>query len=317
VQQGTARKRLYKIQKETARINGQNKRGYKRAYWQRKNNILEQFRFISVKNEKRYQGRLMDCKQFEKMLGKYMDGELGETSAEAMRSHMAQCAACAQEFAVLEKITKSFSQTEDEPLPLGFEQRWKQTIKDVPAKRKNTVFGKLLPALATGAAAVAVVVTILATGVFTPALLAPQNIALSGAQETRGTAAGGAAKSQASVADSAGSEQFAMMAPAPAAPVVPVASAESGASDASPQMKMAVQDSLAAIPFEVSPDTLDKLQNTFLAVDSIQIDFMRNGDHLTIAITDQNQKAVASIAEALGLDISPQTGETYDFYSAE
>ena len=258
----------------------------------------------------------MNCKQFEKLLGKYMDGELDEASTEAMRVHSAQCGACAQEFAVLERITKSLSQTGDEPIPFGFEQRWKQTIQNVPSKRRKNTFGKLLPALATGAAAVAVVVTILATGVLAPALSTPKNISSLVAQEAQGAAAGGAVKPQASVPVSASPEQFAMMAPAPAAPDASAAQAEPVAPDASPQMKMAVQASLAALPVEVSPDTLDKLQNSFLAIDSVQINLIRNGDHLTVAITDENKNAVTSIAKSNGLDIAPQTGETYDFYSA-
>ena len=253
-----------------------------------------------------------------------MDGELDEASAQAMISHIAECDACAREFAAYEKIIKGL-QTVDEPLPVGFEQRWKKAVWEGPASRRKTSFGKLMPALATGVAAVAVIGAILATGVLNKP--APDIVSMRAVQENTGsTILEAGQESQASIAGSAETGNV-MMAPAatqpPAEPAAPVASAAaqaaSVAASESPQMKLQAQDSTAAPPVavQVPSDTLDVLQTTFMATSSVRIEFTRSGNHLTVAITEENIDAIASIAKGAGLEIIPQIGETYDFYSVE
>lgn len=277
----------------------------------------------------------MNCKQFEKLLGRYMDGELDEASEKAMRSHIAVCNACAREFAAFEKLANGLSQTENEPVPVGFEQRWKQVIKQASAKQRKASFGRLMPALAASVAAIAVVGALLATGVLNHA--APNTVSFRTAQDVRGSVAIGAGQaSQAShtsqAGDAGGSKESVMMAPAPEPTQAPAAGAAeptqtdepaasvpsaSSTADIEPnQMKMAVQeDTSQPIELEVSADTLDKLENSFASADSVKIEYTRDGNRLTIMVTEENQTAVASITKDAGLDISPQAGETYVFYA--
>lgn len=264
----------------------------------------------------------MNCKQFEKLLGRYMDGDLDHASAEAMRAHMAQCPPCAREFAMLKKITGGLSQMGDAPLPAGFEQRWKQAVRSAPSPRKKAAFGKLLPGLAAGVAAIVVISTVFASGMLNPALSARD---LSAQPARNGMMAGGAGKAEsASLADSAEAGS-AMMAPAPesqasATPELPEAAAapaESAAPDMSAQFKMAVEEDSAVISVQVEPDTLENLETYLKTVESVYIEFTRSGSHLTITITDQNQAAVADFTKEAGLEVNPQPGETYDFYSGQ
>lgn len=63
----------------------------------------------------------MNCKNSEKLIMKYMDGELNEEEAKLLNGHITKCGECKAEFYFYDNMLKSLGNFEDVEAPAAFE----------------------------------------------------------------------------------------------------------------------------------------------------------------------------------------------------
>ena len=100
----------------------------------------------------------MRCEQVERLLIDYLEGELGETEASAVREHIAECMACAGEVAAFESTRELLrNDAYVEPSPFywtRFNARLRQRMRRGAWAGADDRWGVLVPRLAPVAVAV-------------------------------------------------------------------------------------------------------------------------------------------------------------------
>lgn len=70
----------------------------------------------------------MNCREFAKIVGEYVNKTLGEQDAERAQLHVASCAACAAKACELERTSKLICSLDRATAPVGFEARLRERI---------------------------------------------------------------------------------------------------------------------------------------------------------------------------------------------
>lgn len=63
----------------------------------------------------------MDCNEAEKLIMKYLDGDLNVSEAKALNGHIANCCKCREEFYIYDSMLVNLKQLPDFEAPEGFE----------------------------------------------------------------------------------------------------------------------------------------------------------------------------------------------------
>jgi anti-sigma factor RsiW len=75
------------------------------------------------------------CDDIREFLGAWLDGELGQSDADAVRSHVEGCAACSEERRQLEKLAVSINQIMTAQQTIAFEPFWRGLERRIVEKR--------------------------------------------------------------------------------------------------------------------------------------------------------------------------------------
>ena len=88
-----------------------------------------------------------DCAEISQSLGAWLDGELKAAEAEAVRRHVANCVACAQEQSRLVKLNAVLKTALTPAQAIAFEPFWRDVQERIDQKRSwTTLFGDWLRA---------------------------------------------------------------------------------------------------------------------------------------------------------------------------
>jgi len=90
----------------------------------------------------------MNCKQFSKVMGEYVNRTLGEEIASGAEAHLKDCAKCASLVRELENTSRLVRSLEREAVPAGFEARLKARlasprVSEMPSGAGSVILGWL------------------------------------------------------------------------------------------------------------------------------------------------------------------------------
>jgi len=82
----------------------------------------------------------MDCSKYEKLISKLIDGELGETSSEALKSHLAACSVCRHTYERMAALNRSLTAVGLYRPPSALASRVKARLADGGAQSARRYF---------------------------------------------------------------------------------------------------------------------------------------------------------------------------------
>ncbi|MFO8008409.1 MAG: zf-HC2 domain-containing protein [Candidatus Brocadiia bacterium] len=96
----------------------------------------------------------MNCEKTTKLLGAYLDGELGEGEAAQVREHLQACPRCAAELEELRRLDRSLGALTGMEAPAGFARRVRAAAERArePVRLFGLPVARLRPVLARAAA---------------------------------------------------------------------------------------------------------------------------------------------------------------------
>jgi anti-sigma factor RsiW len=82
----------------------------------------------------------MDCNEYQKQISMLIDGELGESSSQALKTHLSSCSACSRSYERLEALHKTLNDVGLSWPPLGLASRVKGRLAEQSARTRGRIF---------------------------------------------------------------------------------------------------------------------------------------------------------------------------------
>ena len=93
----------------------------------------------------------VNCEEFQKNVHPLLDGELSDEMADAMRTHMAACADCREEYEQLASVRDMLAHMDDDlETPVEFERGWRKAVREEHSTRRTRGWVRTLSGVAAG-----------------------------------------------------------------------------------------------------------------------------------------------------------------------